>query len=231
MFNKLPLIAKMILGYFLIVAVYLTVALLCLRQWDSPTPWLRVDFFSGGAIVMSIVLAIEQLSFGKRLPQSKEVLNEAFGISYDPGMGKLVGLIALLELTVFLDYGHWRLVPGLEHPVLQGAGLATYALVTFWLLWVDKHLSGHFADEQTAQTIITDGPFRFLRHPRYAGLIASRIAFALALASLLGWILVIGWVLVVRRRINLEEPHLRELFGTRYEAYAKNTARLLPRIY
>ncbi|MBO0799151.1 MAG: isoprenylcysteine carboxylmethyltransferase family protein [Blastocatellia bacterium] len=89
----------------------------------------------------------------------------------------------------------------------------------------------HFADEGSTRKVITGGPYRFLRHPRYAGLILTRIAFALTFASILGWLFMIGWTLVVLRRINLEEPHLREIFGTEYDIYAGKTEKLIPGIY
>jgi protein-S-isoprenylcysteine O-methyltransferase Ste14 len=38
-------------------------------------------------------------------------------------------------------------------------------------------------------------------------------------------------LVAIRHRIEREEPHLRELFGSAYDAYARRTARLLPGVY
>lgn len=137
----------------------------------------------------------------------------------------------IAELVVFLDYGHWHLAPALENKVLQSAGLSLYILTLLWLRWTDAALIRHFNDARAVREVITEGPFRYIRHPRYAALIASRIAFALVFASLPGWILAAGWVVAVRSRILREEPHLKDMFGPEYETYASKTARLLPGIY
>jgi protein-S-isoprenylcysteine O-methyltransferase Ste14 len=70
-----------------------------------------------------------------------------------------------------------------------------------------------------------------VRHPRYLALSISRIAFALALASIVAWFLFLFWMFAILRRIHREEPHLRKIFGPDYEAYAQRTARLIPGIY
>ncbi|HEX8070829.1 MAG TPA: methyltransferase [Pyrinomonadaceae bacterium] len=215
----------------LFMLVYLALALACLWQYGSPHPLARVDFFSGGALVVSVLLGLEQLAFGQALPQSEEVKREAFGLSYDPAMAKWISLLALAELCVFLDYGHWRLLPALETRAAQGAGLALYAGSLCWLRWAAACLARHFLAAGPRREVIKGGAFRYVRHPRYAGLLASRVAFALVFASPLGWLLVFGWIVVVRRRILLEEAHLQKLFGQEYVTYQRRTARLLPHLY
>lgn len=208
---------------------YLALGVLCLWQWGEPRAWSRIDFFTGIALVLSVLMGAEHLSFSRSI--ADEIKSEAFGTSYDPGMAGFVTTLGVLELIVFLDYGHWHLAPVLENKVLQSAGLILYITTLLWLRWTDAALIRHFNDARAAREVITEGPFRYIRHPRYAALIASRIAFALVFASLLGWILAAGWVVAVRRRILREEPHLEEMFGLEYETYASKTARLLPGIY
>ncbi len=79
--------------------------------------------------------------------------------------------------------------------------------------------------------MIRDGPFRYVRHPRYAGILAIRVAFALVFASLIAWILVAAWLALFLRRIHLEERYLRTALGAHYAAYAERTARLFPGVY
>lgn len=58
------------------------------------------------------------------------------------------------------------------------------------------------------QGLITIGPYRLVRHPRYLALFLTRIAFALAFASAIEWGLVVVWAVIVRRRIRIEEAYL-----------------------
>ena len=195
------------------------------------SPWSRLNFLSGAAIALGLLLGMEQIIFTFNLPTSAGVKREAFGITYDPGMAMWVALLAIFELAVFLDYGHLHLVRSLERPAFQSVGLGLYVVALFLLRWSDAWLARYFTLAGERRELMTGGPFRYLRHPRYAGLIISRIAFALAFASILGWLLVLGWVLIVHRRISLEESHLKKLFGKEYEVYSQRTPRLLPGIY
>ena len=203
------------------MAVYLAVSLLLM--------WPRVDAVAAASLAVSVLLGAEHLSFARRLP-SDDARQEAFGMRYDPGMAKWIAGLSIAELAVFLDFGHLRLVPALEWMPLRWLGLGLYAAALAWLWWADLYLARHFAAGGERE-VIARGPFRFVRHPRYVGLIASRAAFALAFGSVLGYAFVPVWVAIVLRRIRLEEAHLVGLFGDRYRAYADATARLLPGVY
>ncbi len=207
---------------------YLLAALLCLRQWGSSDPWARIDLFSGGFFAIAPLWMAESLAFVRSVGRTKEIRAEATGMTYDPGMSRAILFLSLLELLVFVDYGHWRLAPGLARPLLQGTGLAFWAATPFGLLWADRHLRRLFSKPEAEWALLTEGPYLFVRHPRYSGLLASRVGFSLLFASALGWLFVVGWVLVVLRRVRLEERHLRERFGAEYVKYAAHTPALIP---
>jgi protein-S-isoprenylcysteine O-methyltransferase Ste14 len=210
----------------------LVLALVCLRQWGSADPWSRLDRFSGGFLALFALLIIAQtLTFNRSALRAKEVAREALGLSYDPGLLRWGTLVGTAELTVILDYGHWHLVPALEQRSLQSIGLGLATLAAAWLIWTDIWLSRHFSSEAAARHLMSGGPYHFVRHPRYAGFVASKLASPLVFASVLGWLFLVIWATLLLRRMRREEAHLRELFGADYEAYAARTARLLPGIY
>jgi protein-S-isoprenylcysteine O-methyltransferase len=140
-------------------------------------------------------------------------------------------LLMAADLTVFLDYGRWQLVAKLEQPLLQSLGLGLYVAVAIWQAWTDTHLARYFSQESPETVPMNHGPYRYVRHPRYSAAIVAKVAFALALASALGWVLVAAWAILLLRKIAVEEAHLRTMFGPRYEAYSQRTARVLPGIY
>jgi protein-S-isoprenylcysteine O-methyltransferase Ste14 len=211
--------------------VYLVGAIACLWQWNSARPWERIDAFSGGFLALSVCWGLGMLWYHRPIYRSEEVMREAAGVTYDPWMLRWIVLFGFAEWTVYLDYGHWHLAPVLENHILQTIGLALYFFATVWLIWTDRYLSRVFAGELSERKVMTQGPYRFVRHPRYAALIGARVALALALGSVLGWILFIGWLWVNLKRVELEENHLRGLFGEAYDRYAKRTARFVPGIY
>jgi len=149
----------------------------------SAKPRSRLDRFSITYLVLGAVLGLEQTVFALRLQASPDLLNEVFGTSYDPRMALWTVLLALGELTAFIDPGHWRLIPQLEKPSLQEAGLVLCIQAAAWLSWVDKYPGKHFASGLESRQIMTSGPYRYVRHPRYLGLMASRIGVSLALAT------------------------------------------------
>jgi len=211
--------------------LYFAAALGCLRQWGTANPWSRLDRFCGGYLLLGLLWVRADVRWHRAIFRSREVMEEASGASFDPGLLRAIAVLYFAEPVVFLDYGHWHLVPALEQPALQWLGLVLYLAGALWLFWVDTYLAQQFLGDLQHRNLITEGPYRYLRHPRYAGLISSRIAFALALASLLGWLAALAWLGILLRRIHLEEIHLHELFGADYEAYAARTVRLLPGIY
>ena len=218
-------------GAALFVGGFLGASIVCLYQWGGTAPWSRLDLFSGGYLFLAMVLVVQQGFFARSLAFSKEKMEEAFGLSYDPGWMKRAYWLGLAELLIFIDYGHFRLTPFLERRPLQAAGIMLMTAAIVWLGWVDRYLSRHFRDDLTQQAVMNNGPYRYIRHPRYAGLIASRIACALILASAVAWLLAFCWVMLTLRRIRLEEPHLAGLFGQSYESYAARTPRLVPWLY
>jgi protein-S-isoprenylcysteine O-methyltransferase Ste14 len=82
----------------------------------------------------------------------------------------------------------------------------------------------------TEHALVTDGPYRLVRHPIYSGMLGMLVATGLAASrwtALLGGIVLFGagaWI-----RIRAEERLLREAFGPAYEAYARDVPALIPR--
>jgi protein-S-isoprenylcysteine O-methyltransferase len=82
------------------------------------------------------------------------------------------------------------------------------------------------------QGLVTGGPYRWVRHPGYAGSIAVWVGAALAfhswLAAVIAAVLMLlayGW------RIRSEERMLVDHFGDAYRDYATQTSRLIPGVY
>ena len=226
--TKRALWGSIISGLLIAPALFL----LCLRQWGTDHPWSRLDFYSGSFLLLGIVVAFEEaVTFNRSALRGEEVAHEVLGLSYDPSLFRWGMVLNIALLLVVLDYGHWHLVPALEQPLLQDIGLVLGVFGVIWQAWADAWLGRHFASRLTTRKLMTGGPFRLVRHPRYAGFLVRKLAWPLLLASLIGWALLPLWLVLVFKRIRREEAHMTELFGAEYEAYARRTARLLPGVY
>jgi protein-S-isoprenylcysteine O-methyltransferase Ste14 len=82
------------------------------------------------------------------------------------------------------------------------------------------------------QPLVTGGPYRWVRHPGYAGSIAVWVGAALAFHSWLAAVAVaILMLLAYGWRVRTEERMLTAHFGDAYRDYAAHTSRLFPGLY
>lgn len=80
--------------------------------------------------------------------------------------------------------------------------------------------------------LITGGPYRFIRHPIYAGIILLFIGYTISFASVISIIIITGFFSVwFRKRIKLEEQLLIQAYGDEYTQYMKHTKKILPFMY
>ncbi len=118
---------------------------------------------------------------------------------------------------------------------LQVAG-ALVLLTSFWLLFITFRENTFLSpavrvQKERAQTVVSTGPYRYVRHPMYAGFVLFACGTPLLLGS---WYGVMGGLFLsamVARRAVLEERVLRaELAG--YGAYTTQVRyRLVPRLW
>ncbi|HEV7525317.1 MAG TPA: isoprenylcysteine carboxylmethyltransferase family protein [Acidimicrobiia bacterium] len=117
---------------------------------------------------------------------------------------------------------------------------AWIGLVLFWgaivlRLWSFRTLGRYFTfTVQTShdQPVITDGPYRLIRHPSYAGVLLVFIAVGLFMGN--WWSLVCLTVAATSGlvfRIRVEERALMQSLGDDYRDYAATRKRLVPFIW
>ena len=108
---------------------------------------------------------------------------------------------------------------------LAGAVLLVWASVLLGRLLI------HEAAVQKDHALIASGPYRFVRHPVYAGYLAllrgSGVA-SLNVCLLLLWPVSLLGILI---QVASEEHLLGERFGQDYERYVRQTGRLVPRFW
>jgi protein-S-isoprenylcysteine O-methyltransferase Ste14 len=101
--------------------------------------------------------------------------------------------------------------------------------------WAGKTLGAFYTrtlQVQNSQHIVTDGPYRAIRHPGYAGALLLWVG---AMCATTNWLaiavatpVIVG---VYIYRIRCEERMLVDSFGEQYETYQVHTWRLVPLVY
>ena len=128
---------------------------------------------------------------------------------------------------------------------VTGSGATTGAyrtagLIVTWLglairVWAIATLGRAFrttVEVDPGQAVVSSGPYRWVRHPSYSGLLLIATGCGLAAGNWLA--LTVCAVLplpALLRRIQVEEAELTAVLGDRYRAYQAQTKRLIPRLW
>ena len=153
---------------------------------------------------------------------------------------KLIG-VALPTLIGFLiifiapySDSHNFLVMG-GGDILRYFGLIIFLVGYIFMVWAPLHLGKQFSWLVTVQEeheLITDGPFRYMRHPRYSGIILWVFGVALIFLSIAGLVLAVLMSALMLLRIPKEEKLLHGEFGEKWEVFCKRTTKkLIPCVY
>jgi protein-S-isoprenylcysteine O-methyltransferase Ste14 len=113
-------------------------------------------------------------------------------------------------------------------------------LIVMWLglairVWAIAALGRAFrttVEVDPGQAVVSTGPYRWVRHPSYSGLLLIVTGSGLAAGNWLA--LAICAVLplpALLRRIHVEEAELTRVLGDRYRAYQAETKRLIPGLW
>lgn len=131
----------------------------------------------------------------------------------------------------FLVAYFWPLAVDL-HVNVQYAGLligAAASLFAAWAMWSLGRGYGIRMDIYDGHRLVTGGPYAFVRHPMYLGIVIYHLGATLVLQSPL--LLALTALVIVpftALRIAYEERPLREAFGEEYAAYQRDVPPLLP---
>jgi protein-S-isoprenylcysteine O-methyltransferase Ste14 len=126
--------------------------------------------------------------------------------------------------------------PDLRMPAI----VRVVGVVVVWLglalrVWAIAALGESFrttVEVEPGQTVVSRGPYRWIRHPSYAGLLLIVAGFGAAQENWLS--LAAGALLPVPAivwRIHVEEAELNRVLGQAYRSYQSNRARLIPRLW
>lgn len=129
-------------------------------------------------------------------------------------------LARLARWRVPLGFVFGILAVALSHPT--PASLISGAIVGVCGEAVRIWAAGHL---EKGREVTRSGPYRWTRHPLYAGSSIMGVGLAIASHSLTVTVLVVGYLAVtISAAIRTEEAHLTEKFGFEYGAYRQGTA-------
>jgi protein-S-isoprenylcysteine O-methyltransferase Ste14 len=140
----------------------------------------------------------------------------------------LAGLVAFLVAPRSMAWASFHL-PNWA----RWLGIAFGAAAGGLMIWTFRSLGHNLTDTVVTRrdaTLITHGPYRWVRHPFYLAFAMAVIANTLITANAYLAITGTAAFLVIVARTSIEEQKLIERFGRDYRDYMRRTGRFLPRI-
>jgi protein-S-isoprenylcysteine O-methyltransferase Ste14 len=146
-------------------------------------------------------------------------------------------LLQVLSLSIVLaapPSDRWAVAALGESQIVRIFGLILFPLGFIVMNWAEASLGSQFSVQVTLQEghqLVTSGPYRHLRHPRYLGIIVFNVGIALIFRSGLALALVAALVGVLLWRMHDEETLMRQAFGGEWDSYSKRSRRLIPFVF
>ena len=146
-------------------------------------------------------------------------------------------LIQIFSLTVVIlapfSDGHSSGVLNIGDAV-RYAGIILCVPGFILMQMAEKYLGRQFSVEVTLQEghkLIQDGPYKFIRHPRYLGILLFFTGISLAFRSLFSILVVLALGIVLVWRVFAEEALMKQEFGKDWDAYCAGSWRILPFLF
>jgi protein-S-isoprenylcysteine O-methyltransferase Ste14 len=223
--NKLiiPTLRTFVIGV-MVLGVLLFLPAWTLNYWQA---WVFIVVFMTSVNVIGVYLSLKDPAL---LERRKKVTAAEQNVAQ-----RVIGLLAgtsFLALFVFCGFDYhfgWSSIPW--YVSLVGDALVALGLLIDLIVFRENSFGGSTVQIFEGQKVISTGPYAFVRHPMYVGVLVMVIGVPLALGSLWGLAFLALTLPVLAWRILDEEKLLnKDLPG--YAGYARKVRyRLVPHLW
>ena len=141
-----------------------------------------------------------------------------------------VSLVIIVVASVVIRRLHSSGGLTIHSPVLEAVGTIVFVSGLAFAVWARIHLGRNWGmpmTERAEPELVTSGPYRYIRHPIYTGILVGLLGTALAinLYYLIAMAVVTGYFVF---SANVEERNMTDAFPDQYPEYKAHTKMLLP---
>lgn len=145
----------------------------------------------------------------------------------------LVIVVTLLSRVASVRHAiSYENIAALGSPVMDFGALLCVAGVAF-AIWARRHLGRNWSSHPALKEdpeLVTSGPYRWVRHPIYTGLLFAIFGSALAAGPLWFLYFLLAAAIFVRR-VFVEEAMMERQFPGQYKEYKNRTKALIPFVW
>jgi protein-S-isoprenylcysteine O-methyltransferase Ste14 len=229
--NRKALLGKALLEVLAEFAVFAALLFVCAGTLRWPAGWAFMALFFGFAIAIVLWLArkepeLLQERMSSPMQSGQPLWDKVFVVAV---MVLFVAWLILMPLDA-VRFGYSEVPDWLQ--ILGGLGV----VLSFYIMFLTFRENAYLAlvvkvQQEKGQSVVSTGPYRYVRHPMYASMLLFFPGSALLLGSWWGLMLCTVLLGLLVWRIPLEERMLENgLAG--YDEYARKVRyRLVPRVW
>jgi protein-S-isoprenylcysteine O-methyltransferase Ste14 len=157
-------------------------------------------------------------------------LASAYGVKQGTRRRGRIPFPGVSVVVLLIIFGFRRVGGAVHSPVLEVVGTVLLVSGLGLAVWARVHLGRNWGmptTEKAEPELVTSGPYRFVRHPIYSGLLLALLGTALA-TSLIDLIMVVILGAYFYYAATVEERNLTASFPEQYPAYRTGTKMLIP---
>jgi len=124
-----------------------------------------------------------------------------------------------------------RLFPA--NPWTAALGVAITAAGLGFAIWARAYIGTNWSSSVTVKVghqLIRTGPYRWVRHPIYSGMILAMLGTALERRQVRGVIAVVLLYAGFKVKSKIEERTMTNTFGAEYDDYSRTTGAIVPKL-
>ena len=186
---------------------------------------------------INIIIGLNFIAtFGANVGAAKKGIKDKVGIfkdkpkTYLQTLPLILSTIALVVLIVSL-FQVGTLEYKTEHQTFRIIGLVFYIIFSWVQIWSTKVLDDNFSQDIAIKRdhhLVTNGPFKFIRHPQYLSQFLMDIGGAAATLSFILAPLALIQIPFLFMRASMEDKLLEKHFGENFRSYKKKTGMIFP---
>ncbi len=192
----------------------------------------------GGAILrlLAMLVSIKRAATGSIFDKPKGNflvrLVNTFNLFFLLVVNPLAAILLITRQLMAVDPTHVSIDDPSILTVSELAGLAIYIFGYFLMAWALITLGRNYqlggSDPRPEDRMISEGPYRLVRHPMYTAALSIFMGLACLIQSWALFVVFCIYLGLISLLIPLEEDGLRRAYGDHYVAYQQKTNRVIP---
>jgi protein-S-isoprenylcysteine O-methyltransferase Ste14 len=193
------------------------------------------NFYRISAFVLLVSAVTISISYRHRAAKSGEAIKSVAEGRVILTLRSIFGLLGWLSAFLYLINPAWMAWAQWSLPAwFRWIGATIMVICIPLVYWVFSSLGKNVTPTvvtRQAHTLVTHGPYNWVRHPLYTVGFLLFTGFSILSANWFIFTMLTFAFVILILRTPIEEQHLIDRFGDEYRQYMLRTGRYLPRLY